>query len=386
MKKILVLVSFIFVFTSIGAETVLERAKRKLEEMNQPKPQKEQPKNTDSKQIQNDSNPNPQTEEITKQVEIKKQIDFYSDHKKNEEPVWINKYFDAFTENISPIIQYCPLNDTWKEAVIIDKNRKIDNNILQIQIVYKDIQNNIVQDPNFNRVKQDCKDKVKVAITFLDANKPDEIQKKYNSDLDDFNKFTLAQQKEKTQKESARVDELYQKALKDAYAKGINFAKESGVTFKLFTNKDEMTGKESQYALQTFKSQEGATADVIVKCTGKDFNIIFKINSLNVPTKLDLKNKSETATGRANINGNIEDAYFSLYQGDLKDFYFIGYGFIKTIHIKNGALNELSYVDQKEKYLPIHTFMLELKTYKGNILAKIPPYDAAVNTIIRTCK
>ena len=33
MKKILVLASFIFVFTSIGAETIFERAKRKLEEM-----------------------------------------------------------------------------------------------------------------------------------------------------------------------------------------------------------------------------------------------------------------------------------------------------------------------------------------------------------------
>jgi len=153
------------------------------------------------------------------------------------------------------------------------------------------------------------------------------------------------------------------------------------VTFKLFVIKDEMTGKESLYAMQTFKSPEGATADVIVKCTEKDWKIIFKINSLNVPTKLDFNNKREIATGRVNINGNIKDANFSLYQGDLKDFNFIGF-----TEIKDGALNELSYVDQKIKYLPIHTFMLELKTYKGNILAKIPPYDAAVNSIIRSCK
>ena len=43
MKKILVLVSFIFAFTSIGAETVLDRAKRKLEEMNKTKPEAAQP-------------------------------------------------------------------------------------------------------------------------------------------------------------------------------------------------------------------------------------------------------------------------------------------------------------------------------------------------------
>jgi len=327
-----------------------------------------------------------QSEQLAKPNQTSKQIDFYSDHKKNQRPTWVNTYFDAFTENVSPIIKNCPLNDTWAEAVTINKDLEVDKNLLKIQIVYKDIQNNIVQDANFNRVKQDCRDKVKIAVSFLDANKPEEIQKRYKNDLDDFNKFSLSQQKDQQRLDSARSAETEQSALKETYTKGMAFAKESGVVFKLYTAKDQMTNKESQYAMYVFKNEQGQSAEVIFKCEDKTVSTVFKISSISVPTKIDIKNKRQLASGRSNINGSLEDAYFSLPQGELKDFYLIGMGFMKALEVRNGALYQSYWENQQQQFTPIHSMMIELKTYKGGIVAKIPPYDSAINSVIRSCK
>lgn len=423
MKKFIVLISIIFAFTSIGAETLLEKAKRKLEEMNQTKPKAEQSNSSSDSKKQDNS--------IDKNL-----IDFFLKNDKNEKfniwgdiddcrisnkkqqiigDVWAiadnNQFsFSEFDKNSKHLITGKVLklnldsNDNkiirismefrmmeWDNSIpnmLLNSDFEIINNytvktkyveVLNLngankQIIIKDgihLKNNLTQ------INYKC-DAPETIASIREIDEQVEANKRSEEDL---KRVEIAKKEQEFKKKEQELKNKENNEIKEAYTKGINFAKESGVTFKLFVNKDEMTGKESQYAMQTFKSAEGATADVIVKCTEKNWKIIFKINSLNVPTKLDFNNKREIATGRVNINGNIKEANFSLYQGDLKDFNFIGF-----TEIKDGALNELSYVDQKVKYLPIHTFMLELKTYKGNILAKIPPYDAAVNSIIRSCK
>jgi hypothetical protein len=177
----------------------------------------------------------------------------------------------------------------------------------------------------------------------------------------------------------------------DAKSKGLAFAKESGVTFKLIQNKDDMTGKESMYAMQTFKSPEGVTAEVIIKCGKKypkNLNIIFNINPLNVPTISQYKNNRSFANGRRNTNGKVQPTFYAIYQGDTKEFYAEGgfniesMGFMESPYdITDGFLIE-KYTNPP---IIVHTIMLELKTNKGNILAKIPPYDPAVNSVIKSC-
>lgn len=429
MKKILILIYLLFAFTSIGAETLLEKAKRKLEEMIQTKPQVVQ-SNTSSESKKQDNS-------LDKSL-----IDFFLKNDKNEKfNIWgdiddcriSNKKqqiigdvwaiadndqfsFNQFDKNLKHIMTGKVLklnldsNDNkvirismefrmmaWDNSIpnmLLNSDFEIINNytvktkyveVLNLngadkQIIIKDgihLRNNLTQ------INYKC-DAPETTASIREIDEQAEANKRSEEDL---KRVEIAKKEQELKNKEQELKNKENNEIKEAYTKGINFAKESGVTFKLFVNKDEMTGKESQYAMQTFKSPEGASAEVVVKCVGKDFNIIYQINSLSVPTTLDFKNKRQDATGRININGNVEAAYFALYQGDLKDFYFIGFGFLgKSIRIKDGVLNELSWINQKEKYTPIHTFMLDLKTYKGNILAKIPPYDAAVNSIIRSCK
>jgi hypothetical protein len=329
-----------------------------------------------------------QSEQLAKQNQTSKQIDFYADHKKNQRPIWVNKYFDAFTENVSPIIKNCPLNDTWKEAATINKNLEIDKNLLQIQIVYKDIQNNIVQDPNFNRLKQDCKDKVKVAITFLDTNKPDEIQKKYKSDLDDFNKFALSQQQEQQRQDAARVAVTEQSEIKDAYTKGMVFAKESGVKWILTERKDPMSGKIDRLAKLESKSESGASLISELTCVPvaneKNLTAIVHKHTLSkgiVPSHRDGNRYSNV--GRQRINEKVTEMFW------LQDAKFnnVWSGNILTqdaifAFVENGiAFKE---VGGKKTFL--YDLMYELSTNMGPVFIKMPPYDNAINALIRSCK
>jgi hypothetical protein len=176
-----------------------------------------------------------------------------------------------------------------------------------------------------------------------------------------------------------------QNLLNDVFRKGLTFAKESGIAYKLYSIKDQMTNKESQYAMQTFKNNQGQSAEVVIQCANKTFSIVFKINSLYVPTQIDLEWKRQIASGRLNIDGSLYNANFSLSQDDLYDFYLMKGWYINEFLVRNGILYHSYWENQRQKFMPIHSIMVELKTYKGGIVAKIPPYDSAINKVIHDC-
>jgi hypothetical protein len=202
------------------------------------------------------------------------------------------------------------------------------------------------------------------------------------------------QQRQATQTANANRDAALKQEVAKVQSQGLAFAKESNIKWQALVKKDGMTGKQIEFAQATVKDG-GGQAEVRVSCI-KDpqdkfardtVNITFRINNLNVPTTFS--NGNETATGRLSTNGNVQTMFLAFEKGSIDRFHA---GILAGIvNAKNGflcrkepdILGICNFNDGNVEIL--HSLAASIKTRKGEIVAKIPPFDPAIKSIMKDC-
>lgn len=183
-----------------------------------------------------------------------------------------------------------------------------------------------------------------------------------------------------------------QTALKDAYDKGIKVAKDAGVKWQLFENTDEMTGAKSVFAGLEFKSSGGAVVQAKVSCdnapriavTRPTIELEVTVDKGEVSTQCNRLQCA--ASGRSRINGAVSSftwwrsAKFrnvfttrdrtSIYEGE-------------ELTVDNAVMTQKNARDER---ILVYDAMFELPTNMGDIIIKMPPYESAINAVVKSCK
>ena len=95
------------------------------------------------------------------------------------------------------------------------------------------------------------------------------------------------------------------------------------------------------------------------------------------------------ATGRMNVNGKVNDAYFVYEKDSIKVFKNIG---VAGYYLCKGESSDIvglcgdRFSQQEKSFEFVHTLMVGLKTFKGEILAQVPPFDPAIRSIVKDCR
>jgi len=213
----------------------------------------------------------------------------------------------------------------------------------------------------------------------------------------------LAEEKQRHEEMRKAQREEQARKIKELNELGIKFAKESTTKWRALQNKDQMTGKVSEYARAEVTGPAGSAA-IELRCE-KDpsdqhkednIKITFVINNLLVPTTF--RTGDQWATGRINANGAVEDMPYLFEKGSVNRFHasdnLLGLGLVL---VKQGVICrkdnfEIMAICKAGKnrgdnrtieYL--HTLMVGLKTFKGEILAQVPPFDPAIRSIVKAC-
>lgn len=192
-----------------------------------------------------------------------------------------------------------------------------------------------------------------------------------------------------------------QAQLKELNEKGPKFLKESTTKWEAFSTKDPMTGKETEFARAKL-SGGGVEGFLELRCEvdpndklKRDLiQAVFRVNNLRIPTQF--RAGAQWATGRIAVNGRVIDNAYSLEGGSIDKFHSVGAfgpvialspGFVcrkngyEIMAVCSGGVN-----NQPEKIEYIHTFMMSIKTFKGELLAQIPTFHPAIRSVVKDCK
>jgi len=207
----------------------------------------------------------------------------------------------------------------------------------------------------------------------------------------------LADQKRQQEEQQKAQQAAMQQQLKELNEKGLKFAKESTTKWRALQNKDQMTGKVTEYARAEVSGPAGNAA-VELRCLTPidalkgpvdNIRVTFLINNLSVPTTTN--KGSEWATGRININGQVHNITHDFERGSVNRFHtdFASATTSSQYACRYKNFEIIGWCEGFGKDAKIgeylHTLMLSIKTFKGEILVQIPPFDPAIRSIVKDC-
>ena len=240
----------------------------------------------------------------------------------------------------------------------------------------------------------------------------------------------------RAKEEQAKAKAAEQNLFKANADKGLAFAKDSGVKFTLYKKRDEIQAKDIFFA-KSDQANNGAKASIEVFCERKE--IFSRVTIVDATARLQRIGAGtlQGVAARARINGNpttfnlpLEiDAYANAKYSNVF-IYFLGrnvedqvgkreevcsvpnYEKLDSMQVEYGNYNFLKNFPKRLCPVPIGTkvyrdtsnyeapkcenckteidllyeVILQIPTNKGDLLLKIPPFDASISQIIKSCK
>jgi hypothetical protein len=187
----------------------------------------------------------------------------------------------------------------------------------------------------------------------------------------------------KSKEEQATAKAAQQNILKVNTEKGLAFAKDSGVKFNLFKKRDEIEAKDFFFA-KLEQNSSGAKMATEIFCEGdalKSKEIVARITLTDATTRLEKVGAIglRGINTKARINGKPTEFNLFLETDD--------YGNAKFSNVFKLWLgkNIEDQITRKDHGL-LYEFILQIPTNKGDLLLKIPPFDASISQIIKSCK
>ena len=182
----------------------------------------------------------------------------------------------------------------------------------------------------------------------------------------------------RAKEEQAKAKAAEQNLFKANADKGQAFAKDSNVKFNLFKKRDEIQAKDFYFA-KSDQANNGAKASTEVFCEDKE--IVARITLTDATTRLEKVGAIglRGINTKARINGKPTEFNLFLETDD--------YGNAKFSNVFKLWLgkNIEDQITRKDHGL-LYEFILQIPTNKGDLLLKIPPFDASISQIIKSCK
>ena len=188
----------------------------------------------------------------------------------------------------------------------------------------------------------------------------------------------LAQTAAKAKEEQAKAKAAEQTLYKVNTEKGLAFAKESGVKFNLFKKRDEIQAKDFYFA-KSDQANNGAKASIEVFCEDKEIVARITVSDATARLKRIGAGTLQGVAAQSRINGTPQNINILL---EMDQSFNAKFSNVFKYWLGD---NKADQITRKEIDL-LYEVILQIPTNKGDLLLKIPPFDASISQIVKSCK